>query len=781
MKKSLLACATVGAVLMADAAKVETIQVRSVAMDKDVPCSVILPEGYDGTAAKRWPVVYVLHGAGGNHQRSVNYVVTNLVDRYGFVAVGPDGGKTSWWLDSPIDPKYQYETFVINELLPHIETNYCVSTCRTKRGIMGGSMGGHGACYLGIRHKDLFGVIGNIYGGVDLVPWDGRWDIDKRLGPRNKFPERWAEYSVVNVAKSLKNGEVELITAVGTEDFFLGCNRQLHDLLSVNGVAHTYVEIRSPSTIQSVHGKFYNQGAEVCLRFINNYFRDGYGHLGDCRATQPTDRERVANLYMSHVHRGGGKLERPDNTLETFKWCWENGSALECDCRRTKDGVGIMLHDDRLKRTARGVSEGLAKKSVSKELTWNEIKDVDVGSYLGSQFAHHRIPTIEETFAAMKGHPTYLCFVDEKGAGPKYIADKARETGVIGQVYYSGPSYEKAQEWMRDVPDGKTMLWIGTWPVPKPEHDEADLERFEAHYEKVMGEIRAGGYKGISVVSLHSYYNPNAKEPFVPRASYLKKLTEEFHRHGIPVCSIPFAGGETQEAYFKLWELGMDGFSSDYPSVMFRVIHKLKREKMDFSKVDLKGIKGVVFDFGGVICQDIAPDAEIFKLWEGLGLTRSQWDRGFADYRKLWDSGKITPDEMYRRMLADNGIKDPDPALLEKLWRTDAEGYVKEFYPETLDFMRELKRKGIKVGILTNMAKEFYRDYFTKACHEYVAEADVVVVSAEEGLYKPDKALYDVAAKKIGLKPEELLFVDNLMVNVEGARAAGWNAIQFIE
>ena len=498
-------------------------------------------------------------------------------------------------------------------------------------------------------------------------------------------------------------------------------------------------------------------------------------------ATQPTDNERVANLYISHMHRGGGAKERPDNTLETFKWCWENGSALECDCRRTKDGVGIMLHDDKLSRTARGIPEGLAKKSVSKELTWDEIKNVDVGSYLGSQFAHHRIPTIEETFAAMKGHPTYLCFVDEKGAGPKYIADKAREAGVIGQVYYSGPSYEKAQEWMRDVPDGKTMLWIGTWPVPKPEHDEADLARFEAHYEKVMGEIRAGGYKGISVVSLHSYYNPNAAEPFVPRASYLKKLTEEFHRHGIPVCSIPFAGGETQEAYFKLWELGMDGFSSDYPSVMFRVIHKLKREKMDFSKVDLKGIKGVVFDFGGVICQDIAPDAEIFKLWEGLGLTRSQWDRGFADYRKLWDSGKITPDEMYRRMLADNGIKNPDPALLEKLWRTDAEGYVKEFYPETLDFMRELKRKGIKVGILTNMAKEFYRDYFTKACHEYVAEADVVVVSAEEGLYKPDKALYDVAAKKIGLKPEELLFVDNLMVNVEGARAAGWNAIQFIE
>ena len=282
MKRTLLSGVMIGVVWMANAAKVETVQVRSEVMDKNVPCAVVLPAQYNESATKRWPVVYVLHGAGGDIQVwSHARVLTNLVDRYGFVAVVPDGGKTSWWLDSPIDPKYQYETFVIKELVPHVEANYCVTVDRTKRGIMGASMGGHGACYLGIRHKDVFGVIGNIYGGVDLVPWEANWDIAKRLGPRNKYPERWAEYSVVNVAKSLKNGEVELISIVGTEDFFLGCNRQLHDLLSVNGVAHTYVEIRSTSTIQSVHGRFFDQGAEVSLRFINNYFKDGFGHLGD--------------------------------------------------------------------------------------------------------------------------------------------------------------------------------------------------------------------------------------------------------------------------------------------------------------------------------------------------------------------------------------------------------------------------------------------------------------------------------------------------------------------
>ncbi len=291
---------------------------------------------------------------------------------------------------------------------------------------------------------------------------------------------------------------------------------------------------------------------------------------------------RTELLYLSHVHRGGGRLERPDNTLETFKWCWENGSALECDCRKTKDGVGIMLHDRTLRRTARGIPAALADKKVSEEVTWNEIKDIDVGSYLkelnpaAGDYSHHRIPTIEATFAAMKGHPTYLCFVDEKGAGPEYIAAKAREAGVLDQVYYTGQDYPKALDWYNATGGGKTLIWIGTWPVPKPGHNAADIARFESHFEKKMDEMRKNGFKGVSAVSLHSYYDPNAAEPFVPRASYLKKIIDEFHAHGIPVCSIPFEGGETEEVYFKLFDMGCDGFSTDYPSVMFSVIRKLK-------------------------------------------------------------------------------------------------------------------------------------------------------------------------------------------------------------
>lgn len=304
--------------------------------------------------------------------------------------------------------------------------------------------------------------------------------------------------------------------------------------------------------------------------------------LAGCTSDDGMPRDRTTLLHLSHVHRGGGKFEYPDNTLETFKWCWENGSALECDCRRTKDGVGIMLHDTTLARTARGISAEKAKKKVSSELTWDEIKDVDVGSYLkelnpaAPDFSSHRIPTIEATFAAMKGHPTWLCFVDEKGAGPEYIARKAVEAGVQDQVYYTGPSYKNALKWREVLPGGKTLLWIGLGKWPSRDHAPDEIARVEAHVEKTMDELRKGGFKGISAVSLHSLYNPRAKEPFVPSTAYLKKIIAEFHAHGIPVCSIPFRGGQTEEVYFRLFELGCDGFSSDYPSVMFSVIKKLK-------------------------------------------------------------------------------------------------------------------------------------------------------------------------------------------------------------
>ncbi|MBR3922037.1 MAG: hypothetical protein IKJ45_02905, partial [Kiritimatiellae bacterium] len=69
---------------------------------------------------------------------------------------------------------------------------------------------------------------------------------------------------------------------------------------------------------------------------------------------------RSEGLFRSQVHRGGGRNTRPDNSLETFLWCWGHGVAPEADARLTKDGVAIAFHDTTLKRVGRGVSDELA-------------------------------------------------------------------------------------------------------------------------------------------------------------------------------------------------------------------------------------------------------------------------------------------------------------------------------------------------------------------------------------------------------------------------------------
>ena len=264
------------ATLSVSAASVENISVRSGKMDREIPVSVITPDSYQDSASTRFPVVYALHGAGGDHVRysDKSKPLIMLSDLHQVVIIVPDGGKTSWWLDSPIDPTYQYETFVAKELVSFVDGNYRTEPRREKRAIVGGSMGGHGACYIGIRNKDVFGAVGNIFGGVDLRPFPENWDIKLRIGSKDEHPENWERFSVVNNLDDLKDGELAIATMVGSNDFFLQVNRDLNARLQQKGIQHYYIESKGK------HDEDYqNEAFPVMFRFIGNFFKNGKGSL----------------------------------------------------------------------------------------------------------------------------------------------------------------------------------------------------------------------------------------------------------------------------------------------------------------------------------------------------------------------------------------------------------------------------------------------------------------------------------------------------------------------
>jgi S-formylglutathione hydrolase FrmB len=245
-------------------------------MGRDIPVTVITPDGYAQAKTARYPVVYALHGAGGNNVAYSDKAkpLGMLADRCQVVIVFPDGGRTSWWLDSPIDPAYQYETFVAKELVAFVDRTYRTEARREKRAIVGGSMGGHGACYVGIRNKAVFGAVGNIFGGVDLRPFPDNWDIKLRIGSQQEHSENWERFSVVNNLGDLKDGELAIITMVGSNDFFLQVNRDFNALLQKQGIRHYYIEAKGAHDVP-----FQNEAFGVMFRFFDHYFKTGQGAL----------------------------------------------------------------------------------------------------------------------------------------------------------------------------------------------------------------------------------------------------------------------------------------------------------------------------------------------------------------------------------------------------------------------------------------------------------------------------------------------------------------------
>jgi S-formylglutathione hydrolase FrmB len=221
--------------------QVDTVVVYSEKMKKEIKSVVIKPENY--AKNKKYPVVYLLHGYSDNYAKWVNTVpsIKELATKHEIIIVCPDGGYSSWYFDSPVDPGFQYESFITQDLRKFIEKSYSTINDRKARAITGLSMGGHGAMFLAIRHRDLYAQAGSMSGGIDLLYSTKKWEIAKRLGNYENAPNEWTSRSVINMVDSLRNGELNLIIDCGVSDFFYEINGNLHKKLLSLKIDHDYI------------------------------------------------------------------------------------------------------------------------------------------------------------------------------------------------------------------------------------------------------------------------------------------------------------------------------------------------------------------------------------------------------------------------------------------------------------------------------------------------------------------------------------------------------------
>lgn len=232
---------TTTASVAAQRATADTIEVMSQKMGRTIKNVVSVPASYyaDSAKATTYPVLYLLHGAYGCYSDwSKKKDLHALCDRYGVIIVNPDG-QDSWYWDSPIDPKMQFETYVSSELVSYIDSHYRTDARKEMRAIAGLSMGGHGALWLGFRHPDVFGNIGSMSGGVDITKFPDRWHIQDRIGKYADNKDTWAAYTVINLVPTIKPGQ-NITIDDGSEDFFYEVNVNLHNALLEHKIPHDF-------------------------------------------------------------------------------------------------------------------------------------------------------------------------------------------------------------------------------------------------------------------------------------------------------------------------------------------------------------------------------------------------------------------------------------------------------------------------------------------------------------------------------------------------------------
>jgi S-formylglutathione hydrolase FrmB len=146
--------------------RIDCTSLNSHILKESVHYCVLLPPGYDATAASstRYPVLYFLHGLGENEQALFKSGGWDLVEDLrqqgkigNFVIVTPEA-KGSFYINSA-DGKVRYSDFFVQEFIPFIENKYHVKQERSARGISGISMGGYGALRFAFAYPELFSSV----------------------------------------------------------------------------------------------------------------------------------------------------------------------------------------------------------------------------------------------------------------------------------------------------------------------------------------------------------------------------------------------------------------------------------------------------------------------------------------------------------------------------------------------------------------------------------------------------------------------------------------------
>jgi putative hydrolase of the HAD superfamily len=172
-------------------------------------------------------------------------------------------------------------------------------------------------------------------------------------------------------------------------------------------------------------------------------------------------------------------------------------------------------------------------------------------------------------------------------------------------------------------------------------------------------------------------------------------------------------------------------------------------------------IKAIIFDCFGVLTADNW-HAFTESLPEGI-------KQKARDLNHQYDSGELTYDEFV------NSVRNVTGRPKSEIQQSLQTGTAKNL--GLLSYIQELRKHGHKIGLISNVAHDWIRQEFLTAKEQQLFDA--MTMSYEEGVTKPHPNMYQTTLKKLDVKPQEAIFIDDIQRYCEAARGMGMQAVVY--
>lgn len=219
----------------------------------------------------------------------------------------------------------------------------------------------------------------------------------------------------------------------------------------------------------------------------------------------------------------------------------------------------------------------------------------------------------------------------------------------------------------------------------------------------------------------------------------------------------------------------MDDYAIPSPSELGKVgvyMQNTVRQRVIENRGKNETVEVILFDLGGVVIEiDFARSFAIWSEYSGVSpkviQTRFRFDLAYERHEK----GEIHAESYFEALRFSLGIDLSDDEFAEG-WQALYVGLIAGM-PELL---LEVKER-IPLFAFTN-SNRTHQKFWAREYAQMLETFDQVFVSSEIGMRKPDPTVFDYISKQIGVLPSRILFFDDIIENVEGARAVGMQAVQ---